>query len=161
LWRSVGVHPDAVVGHSQGEIAAAFVAGALSLDDAARVVTLRSRALTRLAGVGAMATVELDALELQNYLDRNALRIAIAAVNSPTSTAVSGPPDAIDHLLRELDAAHVFARKVRVDYASHCDAIDAVRHELLTQLHGLAPRNTEIPLYSTVTASRIGGAELD
>src|SRR5262249_13009730 len=130
LWRSLGVEPDAVVGHSQGEIAAAYVAGALSLDDAARIVTLRSRALTRLAGEGAMAAVELEVAALAKYLEPFGPRLAIAAINSPRATVVSGEPAAVDQLLEILERDQVFARKVRVDYASHCAAIDAVRDEL-------------------------------
>ncbi|MGK4008526.1 amino acid adenylation domain-containing protein [Sorangium sp. So ce1036] len=161
LWRALGVEPDAVVGHSQGEIAAACVAGALSLEDAARVVALRSRALQRLAGQGAMAAAELSAAEIEARIERWGERLAVAAINSPRSTVVSGEPDAIDALLRELDAAHVFARKVRVDYASHCAQVEAVREELLDRLAPIRARASTIPLYSTVTAERIEGAALD
>ncbi|WXB19582.1 SDR family NAD(P)-dependent oxidoreductase [Pendulispora albinea] len=161
LWRACGVVPDAVVGHSQGEIAAAYVAGALSLEDAAKIVTLRSQSLTRLAGKGAMAAVELDVDALHAYLAPLDDRISIAAVNGPRSTLISGDPDAVDALLRELDTAHVFARKVRVDYASHSPYIDAVQAELLSRLDGLSPRSGAIPFYSTVTGGRLDGASLD
>ncbi|WP_394842261.1 amino acid adenylation domain-containing protein [Pendulispora brunnea] len=161
LWRSMGARPDAVVGHSQGEIAAAYVAGALSLDDAAKIVTLRSRALTRLAGKGAMAAVELGLESLQTHLAPFGDRLSIAAVNSPRAALVSGDPDAVDALLRELDAIQVFARKVRVDYASHCAHVDAVQGELLSQLQDIEPRASTIPLYSTVNGARIDGTQLD
>ncbi|WP_394831345.1 SDR family NAD(P)-dependent oxidoreductase [Pendulispora rubella] len=161
VWQSLGIVPDAVVGHSQGEIAAACVAGALSLEDAAKVVALRARTLTRLAGRGAMASVELDAAELEARLQPYGDRLALAARNSPRSALVSGDPDAVDALVAELSAAQRFARKVRVDYASHCAHIDAIADELREQLAGLTPRAPAVPLYSTVTGSRLDGAEMD
>ncbi|WP_438021152.1 SDR family NAD(P)-dependent oxidoreductase [Sorangium sp. So ce315] len=161
LWRSLGVEPAAVVGHSQGEIAAAFVAGALSLEDAARIAALRSKALTTVAGKGAMAAVELGASDLQSYLAPWGDRLSIAAVNSPRATLVSGEPAAVDALLEALTAAQLFARKIRVDYASHSAQMDAVRAELLADLESLAPRACTVPLYSTVTGTRLDGSELD
>ncbi|XXZ16827.1 SDR family NAD(P)-dependent oxidoreductase [Sorangium sp. So ce315] len=161
LWRSLGVVPDAVVGHSQGEIAAACVAGALSLEDAARVVALRSRALRRLAGQGAMAAVELPAAELGQRLARWGDRLAVAAVNGPRSTVATGDPRAIDELLGALEADQIFARKVRVDIASHGAQMEVIREELLAALAGIAPRRAAIPLYSTVTLQKLDGAELD
>ncbi|MGK3965544.1 acyltransferase domain-containing protein [Sorangium sp. So ce118] len=161
LWRSLGVTPDAVVGHSQGEIAAAFVSGALSLEDAAKTVALRSRALGKLAGQGAMAAVELPSDELGERLKPFGDRLSIAAVNSPRSTVVSGDPDAIEALVEGLAAAQVFARKVRVDYASHSAHVESVRDELLDHLAGIQPRASAIPLYSTVGGDKLDGFELD
>jgi acyl transferase domain-containing protein/NADP-dependent 3-hydroxy acid dehydrogenase YdfG/acyl carrier protein len=161
LWRSMGVTPDAVVGHSQGEIAAACVAGALSRDDAATVVALRSRALTRLAGAGAMASVELGSGELEQHLARFGDRLSIAAVNSATSTVVSGARDAVDALVRELTARQVLARAVRVDYAAHSSQVEAVRDELVSRLADIAPRSSDLPLHSTVTGAALDGSELD
>ncbi|WP_437308060.1 type I polyketide synthase [Sorangium sp. So ce388] len=161
LWRSMGVVPDAVVGHSQGEIAAACVAGALSLEDAAKVVALRSRALTRLAGRGAMAAVELGGRKLEEHLERFGKRLSVAAINSPRASLVSGDPEAIDALLHELTAADVFAKKVRVDYASHSAQVGAVEDELLSELASIVPRASSLPLYSTVTGEKLDGTELD
>ena len=161
LWRSMGVEPDAVVGHSQGEIAAACVAGALSLEDAAKVVARRSRALARLSGQGAMAAVELPSTELAERLKRWGERLSIAALNSPRSSVVSGDPDAIDALLGELASAQVFARKVRVDYASHGAQIEAIREELLAELAGIEPRSSALPFYSTVSGDKLDGIGLD
>ncbi|WXB00245.1 SDR family NAD(P)-dependent oxidoreductase [Pendulispora brunnea] len=161
LWRSMGIEPDAVVGHSQGEIAAAHVAGALSLEDAAKVVTLRSRALRQLAGKGAMAAVQLAADEVEKCLESFGERLSIASINSPQATVVSGEPEAVDALLEELSSRQVFARKVRVDYASHCAQIEAVEQELSERLSGLAPRASTIPFYSTVTGTKQEGTELD
>src|SRR5262249_45376270 len=99
LWRSVGIVPDAVIGHSQGEIAAAHVAGALSLEDAARVVALRSRALTALAGTDATASVLLPAESLRRLLQRWDGAISIAAVDGPANTTISGDATAIGEFL--------------------------------------------------------------
>ncbi|MDC3985913.1 type I polyketide synthase [Polyangium jinanense] len=161
LWRAMGVAPDAVIGHSQGEIAAAYVAGALSLEDAAAVVALRSRALTRLAGRGAMAAVELSAAALAPYLAPFGARVAIAAVSSPRAVVVAGEPEAIETLLDRLAGAQIYARKVRVDYASHSAQVEAVEEELVTALSGITPRAAAIPLYSTVTGGPVAGGELD
>jgi acyl transferase domain-containing protein/NADPH:quinone reductase-like Zn-dependent oxidoreductase/thioesterase domain-containing protein/acyl carrier protein len=161
LWRSIGVEPDAVVGHSQGEIVAAYVAGALTLEDAAKIVALRSRALMKVAGNGAMASVELGVPELQKYLARYGDRLSVAAINSARSTLVSGDPESVQALVSELSAAQLFARQVRVDYASHSAQMEAVREELLEQLAGLEPRACKLPLYSTVTGEPIEGPALD
>jgi acyl transferase domain-containing protein len=118
LWRSMGVEPDGVIGHSQGEIAAAFVSGALTLEDAAKVVALRSRALAKIAGLGAMAAVQLGVDALEKQLAPWGDRLSVAAVNSPSATLVSGDADAVDGLIAQLTAAQVFARRVQVDYAS-------------------------------------------
>ncbi|MGW1441105.1 acyltransferase domain-containing protein, partial [Streptomyces griseus] len=100
VWRAAGVEPDAVVGHSQGEIAAAVVAGRLSVEDGARVVALRSRALLRLSGQGAMASVALDAVEVEGMLPGS---VTVAAVNAPGQVVVSGPPDEVAELCVRLD----------------------------------------------------------
>jgi mycoketide-CoA synthase len=161
LWRSLGVEPDAVVGHSQGEIAAAHVAGALTLEDAAKIVAVRSRALTKVAGTGAMASVELGVEELQKYLARYEERLSVAAINSARSTLISGDPESMQTLLSELSESQVFARQVRVDYASHCAHVEVVREELLAELAGVAPHACTLPLYSTVTGEPIEGLTLD
>ncbi|MFJ2211823.1 SDR family NAD(P)-dependent oxidoreductase [Streptomyces sp. NPDC101062] len=150
LWRSYGVEPAAVVGHSQGEIAAACVAGALSLADAARVVVLRSQALTELSGRGAMASVALgrDALG-----PRLSARLSVAAVNGPASTVVSGDPLALDALLDTLTAEGVRTRRIAVDYASHSGHVEAVQARLLDDLAPITPRTPRIPFFSTVSAS--------
>ncbi|WP_437719645.1 type I polyketide synthase [Sorangium sp. So ce448] len=161
LWRSMGARPDAVVGHSQGEIAAAYAAGALSLEDAAKVVALRSRALTKIAGRGGMAAVELGAAQLEPHLARFDGAISLAAINSSRSTLVAGEPDALSALLAELSRLQIFAKRVRVDYASHSAHVDAIRDDLSRQLAGITPRACALPLYSTVMGGVLSGAELD
>jgi acyl transferase domain-containing protein len=161
VWRAMGIIPEAVVGHSQGEVAAAVVAGALSLEDGAKIVALRSQALKRLAGKGGMIAVELGAEALREHLSKWGERISIAAINSPQATLVSGDAEILDGVIAELTAAEILARKIRVDYASHCAQVEAVRDDLLDNLAGLAPRAAELPLYSTVTGAVIEGRELD
>ncbi|MEU9990952.1 SDR family NAD(P)-dependent oxidoreductase [Streptomyces sp. NPDC048045] len=158
LWRAGGVEPDAVVGHSQGEIAAAHVAGALSLEDAALVVARRAKALTELSGRGGMASVELPAEELRSRLDE---RLSIATVNGPGSTVVAGADDALDALLEGLAAAGVRARRLAVDYASHSPEVEVVRDRVLAELAPVSPKATDIPFHSAVTGGVLAGTELD
>ncbi|MFF4661350.1 type I polyketide synthase, partial [Streptomyces sp. NPDC001381] len=151
LWQSRGVHPDAVVGHSQGEIAAACVAGALTLDDAARVVVLRSRAITALAGHGGMASVLLPVTDVRERLAPWAGRVSVAAVNGPASVVVSGDADAVRDLVAELTASGAQARQIPVDYASHSAQVEEIHDRLLTDLATVRPRAADVPFFSTVT----------
>ncbi|MEV0263453.1 type I polyketide synthase [Streptomyces sp. NPDC050617] len=161
LWRSYGVEPGAVVGHSQGEIAAACVAGALSLDDAARVVALRSKALRALSDGGGMASVALPADQVREWIARWGGRLSVAAVNGPVSTVVSGDVAALDELMAQAAKREVRARYVPVDYASHSAHVESLEGELLDQLDGLTPRRAEVPFYSTVTGEPLDGTGLD
>ncbi|MBL1103791.1 acyltransferase domain-containing protein [Streptomyces sp. 5-8] len=161
LWRSYGIGPDAVAGHSQGEIAAACVAGALSLEDAALVVALRSQVLTRLAGRGGMASVALPAGRVTPLLAPWADRLAIAAVNGPGATVVAGDADALDAFLAQSETDGVRVRRVPVDYASHSPQVEAVREELLTRLSVVTPKPADVPFYSSVTGTPLDGTELD
>ncbi|MES4909492.1 SDR family NAD(P)-dependent oxidoreductase [Streptomyces sp. NPDC000395] len=161
LWRSYGVRPDAVAGHSQGEIAAAYVAGALSLEDAVRIAALRSQALSALAGRGAMVSVGMPAAELEPRLAPWGGRLCVAADNGAGSAVVSGTPEAVDALLAELAADGVRARKLKVDWASHSPQVEAIHERLLALLAPIRPRTGDIPLYSTVTGERMDGSGLD
>ena len=142
VWRSFGVRPAAVVGHSQGEIAAACVAGALSLEDGARVVALRSTALRELAGSGGMASVPLPADEVP--LEGG---LSVAAVNGPRSTVVSGEVAALECLVGRIEGA----RRIDVDYASHSPAVEGLRDRLLADLAGVDGRSTDVRFESSVT----------
>ncbi|MGW2367203.1 type I polyketide synthase, partial [Streptomyces sp. NPDC001667] len=148
MWRSTGVEPAAVIGHSQGEIAAACVAGALSLADAAKVVALRSKALRVLSGRGGMVSVSLDVKAVEARLDG---RLAVAAVNGPATVVVSGDNDALDELLARCEADGIRARRIAVDYASHCAHVEEIEDALLRDLAGITPRPASVPFYSTVT----------
>ncbi|WP_344919818.1 type I polyketide synthase, partial [Streptosporangium oxazolinicum] len=161
MWRAAGVRPDAVVGHSQGEIAAAYVAGALSLADAAKIVTLRSRAIARIAGNGGMVSVALGADELAPVLARRPGEVEIAVRNGPRSTVVAGGADALDELIAWCDEQGVRARRVPVDYASHTRYVELLRDDLLETFADLEPRPAEIAFHSSVTGERIDTATLD
>ncbi|CAM5607741.1 Polyketide synthase OS=Streptomyces antimycoticus OX=68175 GN=SANT12839_037230 PE=4 SV=1 [Streptomyces antimycoticus] len=163
LWRSLGVRPSAVVGHSQGEIAAACVAGILSLKDAARVVALRSQAIGRvLAGKGGMVSVALPVADVRERIAPwGEERISVAAVNGPSSVVVSGEPTALDELVAACEADGVRARRVPVDYASHSAQVELLREELLELLAAVQPKVAEVPFLSTVTGEWVEGPELD
>ncbi|WP_254398553.1 acyltransferase domain-containing protein, partial [Streptomyces sp. AC558_RSS880] len=161
LWRSFGVEPGAVVGHSQGEIAAACVSGALSLDDAAMVVALRSRAILALAGSGGMASLGVPVERASELIAGFGGRVSVAAVNGPASVTVAGEPDALDALLTDCETQGVWARRVPVDYASHSVQVEAIRERLLTELAGIEPQTPTVPFYSAVTAERVETAALD
>ncbi|WP_250290908.1 type I polyketide synthase, partial [Frankia sp. CiP1_Cm_nod1] len=162
LWRAHGVHPHAVVGHSQGEIAAAYVAGALSLDDAARLISLRSQAAIALAGRGCLASIALTADDLEPRLARwGDGRLSIAAINSPGSLVVAGDTDAVTELVAELEAEGVRARVLPATYASHSAHVDSLREVLLADLASITPRAGTIPLISTVTGEPVDTSTLD
>ncbi|MFY2858380.1 acyltransferase domain-containing protein, partial [Mycobacterium sp. THU-M104] len=161
LWRSLGVVPDAVIGHSQGEIAAAYVAGALSLEDAARVVALRSRLLVRLAGGGGMVSLACGPDRAAELIAPWADHLNIAAVNGVSAVAVSGDPDALAGLIRRCAAEDVRARTIDVDYASHSKQVDAIREPLAEALFGIAPRSSSVAFFSTVTGAPVDTAGLD
>ncbi|MEW2708707.1 type I polyketide synthase [Streptomyces koyangensis] len=161
LWRSAGVVPSAVVGHSQGEIAAAVVAGGLSLGDGARVVALRSRALRALAGRGGMVSLAAGPELARELVEDFDGRVSVAAVNGPGSTVVSGEPDALDALIASCEARGVRARRVPVDYASHSVHVEELGERILSDLAPLAPKSSAVPLYSSVTGGRIDTAIMD
>ncbi|WP_375341025.1 SDR family NAD(P)-dependent oxidoreductase [Kitasatospora purpeofusca] len=161
VWRSFGVVPDAVVGHSQGEIAAACVAGGLSLEDGARVVALRSRAIKVLAGRGGMASLPLPVDVARERLALWADRLSVAAVNGPSSTVVSGDAGAVTELVDVLVGEGVRARVIEVDYASHSAHVEEIRERLLSDLEGIAPLSASVPFFSTVTGDWLDTKALD
>ncbi|MEU6075138.1 type I polyketide synthase [Micromonospora sp. NPDC047074] len=150
VWRAAGVVPQAVIGHSQGEIAAACVAGILTLTDAAKTVALRSRALAALAGTGTMASIDLTADQVTARLDAFG-GVGIAAVNGPATVVVSGPPQPVADLVEACQADGLRARLIPVDYASHSPAVQEVAELLRTELADVTPRQGEIRLVSTLT----------
>ncbi|MDN3356250.1 type I polyketide synthase [Actinomadura sp. DC4] len=160
VWESLGVVPDAVTGHSQGEIAAACVARALSLEDAARIVAVRSRALRALSGSGAMASVMAAPEAVRERLAGHEGRLEIAAINGPATVVVSGEPGAVDALVAACEADGVRARRVAVDYASHCAHVEPLRERLLDDLGEVTPLPGRTAFYSTVTGARIDRADL-
>ncbi|WP_239157704.1 type I polyketide synthase [Streptomyces sp. SID13726] len=158
LWRSVGVEPAAVVGHSQGEIAAACVAGALSLEDGARVVALRSKAIRRLAGTGGMVSVFAGAERVESLLVEG---VGIAAVNGPASVVVSGEAGALDVFMAACAEAGVEARRVAVDYASHSVMVEALEGEITESLAGVTSLAPGVPMLSTYSGEWVKAGDLD
>ncbi|MEU9487612.1 type I polyketide synthase [Streptomyces decoyicus] len=160
VWRAHGVEPAAVVGHSQGEIAAACVAGALSLEDGARVVALRSKAIRALSGRGGMVSVALSSSEVSELIESWGGRVSVAAVNGPASVVVSGDADALDELRDVCRDREVRARRIDVDYASHSAHVESIREELLTVLGPVVPRASEVPFFSTAMGEWLDTAEM-
>lgn len=148
LWRSYGVHPDAVIGHSMGEVAAAVVSGALSVADGLKVIATRSKLMSRLSGQGAMALIELDpdaATELiADYPD-----VTLAVYASPRQSVIAGPPDQVDAVIAVVAAKDRLARRVEVDVASHHPTIDPILPELREALRDLRPASPNIPMVIT------------
>ncbi|APU15329.1 type I polyketide synthase [Actinoalloteichus fjordicus] len=170
VWESFGVRPDAVVGHSQGEIAAAVVAGGLSLSDGARVVCARSRLIAQtLAGGGGMLSVALPEDEVRSRLttfDAGAGAgaggvVSVAAVNGPSSVVVSGEPEALAGFAGSCESDGVRVRRIAVDYASHSEQVERLESDLLTALDGIAPQRSGVGFFSTVTGDWIDTSELD
>ncbi|WP_143570700.1 SDR family NAD(P)-dependent oxidoreductase, partial [Streptomyces acidiscabies] len=162
VWRSLGVVPAAVVGHSQGEIAAACVAGGLSLGDAARISAVRSRMIAgSLAGRGGMVSVGLPRAEAESLIVRWEGRLSVAAVNGPSSVVVSGDPEALAELVVAGEAENFRARRVEVDYASHSAQVEEIEAELVEALADIVPVEGAVAFYSTVTGEVIDTRELD
>ncbi|KUL40801.1 type I polyketide synthase [Actinoplanes awajinensis] len=155
-WQSYGVTPAAVVGHSQGEVVAAVVAGAISLDDGARVVAARSRALVDLDGTGGMASIGAGPDQVADWLTQPRWAgLSVAAVNSPAMVVVAGERAAVEAFVPWAEQQGVRARLVEVGYASHSPQVDPVRADMLTALGDMRGTTPQIPWYSTVTAGLV------
>jgi len=163
LWRAHGVEPDMVIGHSQGEIAAASVSGALSLQDGARVVALRSKAIGDVLGGrgGGMLAAGLPATELLTRLDAWGGRISLAADNGATSAVLSGDGEALDELRDQLQAEGFRAKRVPVDYASHSAHVEHLADRLLADLGPITPGAGTVAMTSTVTEEPVTGSTVD
>src|SRR5690606_20883102 len=159
LWRSLGVEPDAVVGHSMGEVGAAHIAGVLDLDQAMRIICRRSALMRRTSGQGAMAMVELSLDEARARLAGREPAVSVAVSNSPRSSVISGSPDVVNAVLAELEGDGVFCRLVKVDVASHSPQMDPLAVELQHELSLLSPGEARIPIHSTVLGRRAVGTE--
>ncbi|WP_328973710.1 type I polyketide synthase [Streptomyces sp. NBC_00239] len=160
LWRSWGVEPAAVVGHSQGEVAAAYVSGALSLRDAAKTVALRCKVMMDLLGHGAMALVAESAEVVAERLAPWEGLLSIGVVNGPRSVAVSGDPEALDAFVETMKADEVQVRKLQAAYASHSHYVTPYRERLLEALADVSPQASQVPFYSTVYAEAIDTTRL-
>ncbi|UED88726.1 SDR family NAD(P)-dependent oxidoreductase [Streptomyces profundus] len=160
VWESVGVSPSVVVGHSQGEIAAAVVAGGLSLEDGARVVALRSAAIRELAGSGGMVSLAAGPERVAELLSDMG-GVSVAAFNGPSATVVAGEVAGLEALMGVAEAAGVRARRVPVDYASHSEHVAAIEERILTDLAPISPRAGNVPLISAVTGEPLDTAGMD
>lgn len=160
LWKSLGVTPAAIVGHSVGEIAAACVAGVLSLEEGARIIVLRARLMHECArGDGTMLAVGLSEEEALALIARHDPTVSIAAYNGPRSLTLSGPRAALEAMAAELEPKDVFARFVRVDHPFHHAMMQPAADALTRELEGLVPQVEEIPFFSTVTGRRCAGKD--
>ncbi|MDQ3762162.1 MAG: type I polyketide synthase, partial [Actinomycetota bacterium] len=161
LWRSYGVHPDAVVGHSTGEVAAFYEAGVYPLQDAVKVVVHRSRLQQKLVGTGTMLAVSLPEAEALRRVQPYGDRVSVAAVNSPTTITLAGDEDALAQLAAELQAEQVFVRFLTVRVPYHSARMELIKDELLCSLAGLQVRPPQVPLYLTGLQGVAHGTELD
>jgi acyl transferase domain-containing protein len=158
LWKSWGVQPAAVVGHSVGEIAAAYVAGVLTLEEAARVIVLRARLMENCArGEGTMLAVGVDEEAARGLISRHDRTVSIAAFNGPNSLTLAGPRLSLEAIAAELEADEIFARFVRVDHPFHHPLMRPASEALEAALADLVPQSETVPFFSTVTGQRCAG----
>ena len=159
--RAQGIEPDAVLGHSEGEIAAAYVAGALSLRDAAKVVTLRSKAIRAIAGTGGMVSIARPVERVYALIAPWGKSISVAAQNGPSSTVVTGIAAALEDLMAVCDRDDVPAARIPGDYASHSSEVETLRETLRDTLSGLQPQTADIAFISAVTGAGLDTSILD
>jgi acyl transferase domain-containing protein/NADPH:quinone reductase-like Zn-dependent oxidoreductase/NAD(P)-dependent dehydrogenase (short-subunit alcohol dehydrogenase family)/acyl carrier protein len=160
LWALWGISPDAVIGHSVGEIAAAHVAGVLTLDEAASLVVLRGRLMQR-AISGSMVAIPVSGAEAQALISRLGLDVSVAAINAPRSTTLSGPSESIEAAVLALNAQGISTRRLSVNRAFHSPLMAPCADDLYLQLLALHPAPGTVPLYSTVDGRARSGATLD
>ncbi|MFH8476084.1 amino acid adenylation domain-containing protein [Streptomyces sp. NPDC018000] len=161
MWRQYGVRPDAVVGHSTGEVAAFYEAGVYTLEEAVRIVVHRSRLQQKLTGTGTMLAVSLPEKEAQLRAAAYGDRVSVAAVNSPSAVTLAGDRDALAELADGLRSEQIFAKFLTVQVPYHSAGMEAIKDELLASLDGLDPRAATIPLYLTGQEGTAHGSELD
>jgi acyl transferase domain-containing protein/NADPH:quinone reductase-like Zn-dependent oxidoreductase/SAM-dependent methyltransferase/aryl carrier-like protein len=161
LWKSWGVEPEAAVGHSVGEVAAAHIAGALRLEDAVRVIFHRGRCMDLASSKGKMLAVGLSMLEAEQAIQGYEDRVSVAAINSPSSATLSGDPQALEQISRALDAKGVFCRFLRVNYAFHSPQMEPIQDELLVVLNSIDVQPTVLPMISTVTGRPVEDGQCD
>jgi len=161
LWRSLGIEPAVVVGHSMGEVGAAYIAGVLDLGQAMRIICRRSALMRRTSGQGAMALVELSMDDARARLRGREAEVSVAVSNSPRSSVISGAPNAVNAVITELERDGIFCRLVRVDVASHSPQMEPLARELLAELADLRPSAGRTAIVSTVLARKAEGSEFD
>lgn len=160
LWKSKGLVPTSVIGHSMGEVAAAYIAGAITLTDAAKIICTRSRIMKKISGKGAMMATELSYDEAIDLIKGKEDKVSVAVNNSPNSVVLSGDVAEINDFLQQLEKKEKFARLVKVDVASHSPQVEPLKEELLAELGHIDAKDTSIAFYSTVRNKHMKGAEL-
>lgn len=160
LFKTYGISPRAVIGHSVGEIAAAHMSGALSLEDAVRLVILRGKTMQKATGHGKMVWVDLPATGASQVIAEFGRDLSIGAINDPTSAVLSGSPSAVDRAAAHFASRGIATRPLRVNYAFHSAQMEPLAAELVEQLGAIAPSTGSIPLYSTVTGKPMDGSAL-
>lgn len=161
IWQSYGIVPDAICGHSVGEVAAAHVSGALSLEDAIKVIFYRSHLQQKTAGMGGMLAVSVPKASALQLIEEYSDRVSVAAINSPASVTLAGESAALNALEKKLNADNIFCRPLKVEVPFHCVVMDLIKDELISSLQSIKPKETVIPLYSTVTGNIISGRQLE
>lgn len=159
LLGSWGIFPDAIVGHSVGEVAAACCSGILTLEDGIRIVYHRGRLLQRLTGHGRMAAADLPLEEAETLITDYQGRLTIAAINSPTSITLTGAEDAVDDVLKRLAGKNIFSRQLQVDYAFHSPQTEVLMQEMIDSVAGIETRPSSVDIISTVTGIPAGGSD--
>jgi acyl transferase domain-containing protein/NADPH:quinone reductase-like Zn-dependent oxidoreductase/acyl carrier protein len=160
LWESWGIRPDRVIGQSMGEIAAAYVAGCLDLDDMARLAYHRGRVVASASGQGAMAVVSLPGERVEEVIRSLGGRVEVAGSNSPSTTIVSGDRDAVTSLVATFEEQGVFTRLLEVDFASHCFHMDPLLDPFRAGIKGIEARPARVPFDSTVDGCEVAGENL-
>ncbi|MFH1319653.1 MAG: SDR family NAD(P)-dependent oxidoreductase [Bacteroidota bacterium] len=160
MWKTFGVTPSAVVGHSIGEVAAGYVSGALTLEQAVRIIFHRSRVQFKATDKGKMLAVGLTVEDANKEIAGFEERISIGAVNGPAMLTLSGDTDVIEKVAKNLDEKDIFNRILQVNVPFHCHHMEPLKEELLSSLEGLSPKKTKIPFYSTVTRKELDGKDL-
>ena len=161
LWKSWGITPSRVIGHSVGEVAAAYVAGAYTLEDAVKVIYHRSRLQDTTGGKGRMVAVGISPTEAKKALSGKEEQVQVAVINSPSLITLAGDTGPLEEVVAELEKEGKFVRWLRIDYAFHTHQMNPIEEELLEVLSDIKPRKTEIPFVSTVTGGLLDGTKLD
>lgn len=159
LWKSWGIQPDAIVGHSVGEVAAAYCAGVYALEDAVTIIFHRSRLQQTAGGRGGMAAVGIPVEEARQALRGKDSRVELAGINSPYLVTLSGDPEPLQEVVEPFEKAGRFVRWLPIKFAFHTNQMDPIRQELLSALSRIRPHPNSIPLFSTVTGERHPGKE--
>ncbi len=161
LWKSYGIQADAIVGHSTGEVAAFYLAGVYSLEDAVKIVVHRSRLQHLTRGMGKMLAVGLSEPEVMHYLTPYQDKVSIGAINSPSAVTLTGDAEALTNIATQLETQEVFNKFLRVEVPYHSVIMEKIKDELFASLADIKPQAAQIDLYSTVTGQKTTGEEGD